>query len=139
MAFDFGTRRIGVAVANTGIGVAHGIATVQAESRAEQFAAIEPLVKEWQPMQFVIGEPRHENGEPHEVAHLAKKFGNRMHERFGIPVAYIEETLSSSEASARLAERGIHGRDQKQHLDAMAAQVILQSWLDEQQRPQHAQ
>ena len=134
MAFDFGTRRIGVAVGDRGVGVAHGIVVLAVESRAEQFAAIAPLVKEWQPTQFVIGEPRHQNGEPHEIAHLAKKFGNRLHEQFRIPVAYVEETLSSSEAEAQLNDRGIRGRAQKPHLDALAAQIILQSWLDATQR-----
>ncbi len=131
LAFDFGEKRIGVAVGNTGIGLAHPVTTLQVESNAERMAAVDKLVAEWQPVQFVIGEPHYEDERPHEIAHLAKKFGNRIKERFRLPVAYINEFLSSSEAGAQLRAQGIHGRAQKPMLDAVAAQVILQAWLDQ--------
>lgn len=131
MAFDFGMRRIGVAVGDTSIGVAHALTTLHVESRAEQLAAITPLVAEWQPKHFVVGQPKHADGSPHVIAQAAKKLGNRLTENFRIPVAYVDETLSSSEASAQLREQGITGRDQQTHLDSLAAQLILQSWLDD--------
>ena len=98
--------------------------------------AVEKLVAAWQPASFVIGQPAHADGRPHEVAHLAKKFGNRLTEKFKLPVAYINETLSSLEASRMLTERGVRGIAQKAEIDAVAAQVILQSYLDE--RCKHA-
>lgn len=131
LAFDFGEKRIGVAVGDTGIGLAHPVTTLHVESNAERMAAVEKLVAEWQPSQFVVGEPHYEDERPHEIAHLAKKFGNRIKERFRLPVEYVNEFLSSSEAGAQLRERGISGRAQKEMLDAVAAQVILQAWLDD--------
>jgi putative Holliday junction resolvase len=134
LAFDFGLKRIGVAVGDTTIGIAHPVTILSVASNVERLAAVEKLVQEWQPASFVIGEPHHENGDTHEVAHLAKKFGNRLTENFKLPVAYVNETLSSSEASEQLAAQGIRGRAQKVQLDAVAAQVILQSYFDEQQK-----
>jgi len=131
MAFDFGEKRIGVATGNVSIGVAAPLTTVHAESNVDRLAALGKLVGEWQPALFVVGQPHHADDQPHEVAHLAKKFGNRLQENFRRPVVYVDETLSSMEASRALVERGITGREQKDKLDAFAAAVILQSWLDE--------
>ena len=131
MAFDFGEKRIGVATGNVSIGVAAPLTTVHAESNVDRLAALGKLVGEWQPALFVVGQPHHADDQPHEVAHLAKKFGNRLQENFRRPVVYVDETLSSMEASRALVERGITGREQRDKLDAFAAAVILQSWLDE--------
>lgn len=136
LGFDFGEKRIGVAVGNTITYKAQALTTLHAESNAERLGAVEKLVAEWQPAGLVIGQPEHADGRPHEVAHLAKKFGNRLQEKFRLPVAFVNETMSSTEASRMLAERGIRGLAQKTHIDAVAAQVILQSYLD--QRARHA-
>ena len=136
LGFDFGEKRIGVAVGNTVTSQAQALTTLHVESNAARLGAVEKLVNEWQPASFVIGQPEHADGKPHEVAHLAKKFGNRLTEKFRLPVTYINETLSSTEASRMLAARGIKGIAQKTEIDAVAAQVILQSYLDE--RANHA-
>lgn len=134
LGFDFGEKRIGVAVGNTVTSRAQALTTLHVESNASRLGAVEKLVNEWQPASFVIGQPEHADGRPHEVAHLAKKFGNRLTEKFRLPVAYINETLSSVEAGDILAERGVRGVAQKVEIDAVAAQVILQSYLDERSR-----
>jgi putative holliday junction resolvase len=131
LAFDFGEKRIGVAVGNTVSGEARPLTTLHVESNQDRLAEVSKLVSEWQPARFVVGEPSHEDGRPHEVAHLAHKFGNRLRENFRLPVEYVNEFLSSVEAERLLAERGIRGIAQKEHLDAVAAQVILQNYLDE--------
>ena len=136
LGFDFGEKRIGVAVGNTVTSQAQALTTLHVESNAARLGAVEKLVNEWQPASFVIGQPEHADGKPHEVAHLAKKFGNRLTEKFRLPVTYINETLSSAEASRMLAARGIKGIAQKTEIDAVAAQVILQSYLDD--RANHA-
>jgi putative holliday junction resolvase len=131
MGFDFGIKRIGVAVGDNIVGIAHAIDTIHAESNADRMSAVDALVREWQPTLLVIGEPAYENGsDPHPVAHLARKFGNRLKERHRLPVEYVNEFLSSQEASTNLAAQGIKGRAQKTQIDAAAAQVILQSYLD---------
>ena len=134
LGFDFGEKHIGVAVGNTITSQAQALMTLHVESNAARLTAVEKLVTEWQPAGFVIGQPEHADGAPHEVAHLAKKFGNRLQEKFRLPVAYVNETLSSTEASRMLAARGIKGIAQKLQIDAVAAQVILQSYLDERSR-----
>lgn len=136
LGFDFGEKRIGVAVGNTVTSQAQALTTLHVESNAERLGAVEKLVNEWQPARLVIGQPEHADGRPHEVAHLAKKFGNRLTEKFRLPVTYINETLSSTEASRMLTARGIKGIAQKTEIDAVAAQVILQSYLDD--RANHA-
>lgn len=134
LGFDFGEKRIGVAVGNTVTSQAQALTTLHVESNAARLGAVEKLVNEWQPASFVIGQPEHADGRTHDVAHLAKKFGNRLSEKFRLPVAYINENLSSVEASGILAGRGVRGIAQKSEIDAVAAQVILQSYLDERSR-----
>ena len=136
LGFDFGEKRIGVAVGNTVTSQAEALTTLHVESNAARLDAVEKLVIAWQPASLVVGQPEHADGRPHAVAHLAKKFGNRLSEKFKLPVAYINETLSSLEASRMLTERGVRGIAQKAEIDAVAAQVILQSYLDE--RNKHA-
>ena len=131
LGFDFGEKRIGVAVGNTVTSQAQALTTLHVASNAARLGAVEKLVNEWQPASFVVGQPEHADGAPHEVAHLAKKFGNRLAEKFRLPVAYVNETLSSAEASSILGARGVKGTAQKAEIDAVAAQVILQSFLDE--------
>ena len=136
MAFDFGLKRIGVAVGDMELGIAHPVTTLNVETNVERLAAVEKLVAEWQPIQFVIGEPQYENAvnnEAHPIAHLAKKFGNRLTEQYHLPITYVNELLSSTEAASQLKAQGITGRAQKTQLDAVAAQIILQAYFDEQQ------
>ena len=140
LGFDFGEKRIGVAVGNTVTSRAQALTTLHVESNVDRLSAVGKLVTEWQPAAFVIGQPCYENeradGQVHPIAHLAKKFGNRLKEKFCLPVTYIDETLSSTEAASMLAARGVKGIAQKAEIDAVAAQVILQSYLDE--RNHHA-
>ena len=128
LAFDFGERRIGVAVGETATGLAHPLATIAEEANDARLAAIARLVEEWRPAGFVVGQPRHPDGGPHEIARLAGRFGRRLEARFGLPVAYVDETLSSVEAEGRLRESGRSAG--KGEVDAEAACVILQSFLD---------
>ncbi len=138
MAFDFGEKRVGVAVGNTLLARAEALTTIEAEGNAPRLAAVRHLVKEWQPARFVVGEPSHADGRPHELAHLVHKFGNRLREQFRLPVDYINEYLSSSEAEAQLKAEGVNIRAQKAKVDAVAAQVILQAWFDQHSGTPHA-
>ena len=103
LAFDFGEKRIGVAVGNTITSLAQPLTTLHVESNQERLAAVGKLVAEWQPARFVIGEPRYgkepDGGEVHPIAHLAHKFGNRLQENFRLPVEYVNEYLSSKRKS----------------------------------------
>ncbi len=139
LAFDFGEKRIGVAVGNTLMQMAHGLTTIAAEDNARKFSEIAALIEAWQPALLVVGHPTHLNGEAHAMTKLAEKFAQRLEGRFAIPVVMVDERLSSAEASQTLKAAGIHGRAQKPMLDQVAAQTILQSYLDARPRNPTAQ
>jgi len=135
LAFDFGEKRIGVAVGDSLVGIAHPLLTIDAESNDARFAAIASLIDEWRPARLVVGLPAYLDGTEHELSRLARKFANRLHGRFNLPVALVDERLSSAQASQSLKETGIGGRRQKPLLDQVAAQHILQTYLDQTHAP----
>ncbi len=130
LAFDFGEARIGVAEGDAEVGTAHPLATVTGEGNEAKFAAIAKLVAEWQPRHLVVGLPAHTDGSEHELTRLCRKFGRRLHGRFGLPVYWVDERLSSLYAESLLAEAQVFGRKQKAVLDQVAAQAILQGFFE---------
>jgi putative Holliday junction resolvase len=130
LAFDFGEKRIGVATGETLLASAHPLTVIRAESNDERFAAIGKLITEWQPEHLVVGLPTHADGTPHEMTRLASKFAERLHRRFALPVSWVDERLSSLDAESRLRETGRNARSAKPLLDAVAAQLILQTWFE---------
>jgi len=131
MAFDFGTKRIGVAVGNSISGTAQPLITLHGEHNDQRFAAIESLIREWQPAGLVVGLPCNDDGTPHEMTRLCRRFANRLKGRFDLPVILIDERFTSAAASSLLNEAGIRGIKQKPLLDQVAAQQILQAYFDE--------
>ena len=130
LAFDFGERRIGVALGDMTLRIAHPLATIDSENNAARFDAIARLIGEWRPARLVVGLPSYLDGAEHELSRLCRKFANRLHGRFGLPVTLVDERLTSAEASQSLRGAGVSGRKQKPLLDQVAAQHILQSFLD---------
>lgn len=130
LAFDFGEKRIGVATGEIMLKVAHPLTTIEAEENDVKFAHIAALIGEWRPSLLLVGLPTHLSGEPHALTQLSKKFAQRLEGRFNLPVAMVDERLSSAEASQHLNTAGIKGIKQKTMLDAVAAQTILQSYFD---------
>ncbi len=118
LAFDFGTRRVGVASGNTLTRSATPLETISAIGDA-RFEAIARLIREWRPDALVVGVPRHPDGTAHENTLLAKRFARSLAGRFGLPVHEVDERYTTVEAAARGA------RD----LDAAAAAVILEQFL----------
>lgn len=130
LAFDFGERRIGIAVGEHLIRSANPLTTIDNESNEVRFNLITQLVNEWQPKLLVVGLPLSLDGSETEVTQLCKKFARRLNGRFNLPVVLIDERYSSVEASQLLNQSGIKGRAQKVMLDQVAAQTILQSYFD---------
>ena len=130
LGFDFGEVRIGVATGDAETAMAHPVATVSGESNEAKFSAIAALVREWQPVYLVVGLPTYTDGTEHELTRLARKFGRRLHERFKLPVYWVDERLSSVYAESLLAEAQVFGRKRKTVLDQMAAQAILQGLFE---------
>jgi putative Holliday junction resolvase len=135
LAFDFGEKRIGVAVGDTLLKLAHPLTTISAESNEQRFAAIAALIGEWRPALLVVGLPAHLDGVEHAMSVQCRRFARRLEGRYGLKTLLVDERLSSAAASEDLAEIGIRGRKQKTALDQVAAQRILQSFLD---HPHHA-
>ena len=131
LAFDFGTRRIGVAVGASLLRQAKPLTTINDEKNDIRFAQIAALIAEWQPAALVVGLPANDDGTPHELTALCRRFANRLNGRFGLPVILLDERYTSLAASERLNEAGIRGRKQKDLIDQYAAQQILQAYFDE--------
>jgi len=128
LAFDYGEKRIGVAVGNSLTRSARPLVVVQNRSREYRFDAVGKLIGEWKPDALVVGLPMHPDGTPHEMTQLAKRFGNQLNGRFNLPVTWVDERYSSVEAEAGMRANGRSGTDM---LDAEAACIILQQYLDE--------
>jgi putative holliday junction resolvase len=116
LAFDFGTRRIGVAIANGLTRVARPLATVDAQGSA-RWASIDTQIKQWAPTQLVVGIPRYPDGTAHEMTARAEKFSRQLEGRFHLPVAQVDERYSTTAAAGA------------EDVDAAAAAIILQQWL----------
>jgi len=130
LAFDFGTRRIGVAVGTLRLRRARALTTVEAEGNERRFAAIGALIVEWQPDALVVGLPLHMDGTPHEMTARARRFARQLHGRYRLPVIEVDERLTSELARSALAEAGRGARTDRALRDALSAEIILQAWLD---------
>lgn len=130
LAFDFGKRRIGVAVGEQGLQLAHPLTTIDCVMTKQRFEAITRLIDEWQPVLLVVGLPTHADGTEHELTRLSRQFARRLEGRFGIKVRLVDERYTTITARSALGELGIKGKKQKTMLDQIAAQHILQSFFD---------
>src|SRR5262245_66381262 len=121
LAFDFGLKRIGVAVGEPELRTAHPLPAVSS------FEQIKPLIDEWQPASLVVGLPTSVQGVPHKMTRQSEDFARRLEKRFKLPVARVDERYTSVEAESRL--RGKKGA--KKAVDSVAAQLILEQYFDE--------
>lgn len=132
LAFDYGGRRIGIAVGQSVTGSASPLGTVANRDGGPDWPAVERLLAEWRPSLLVVGLPLAEDGAESDISAAARRFAAEL-ARFGLPVEVIDERYSSLEARERLvAERrqGLRGRLSRDMVDAAAAVVIAERWLD---------
>ena len=120
LAFDFGTKRVGVAVGNSLLRSAQGLRSIAADGDV-RFAAIAALIAEWQPNALVVGVPRHPDGAPHDNTARAQRFGRQLHGRFRLPVHEVDERYTTTEALA----------DGARDVDAASAALILEQFFRE--------
>ena len=132
LAFDFGLKRVGVAVGELELRMAHPLSTVVTSDREKLLGAIAVLVKEWHPKLLVVGLPMHDDGRPHALTPMIDTFVTELKALTKLPVALSNEQYSSASASMALREAGIAGIKQKPMLDSVAAQEILQGYFDSQ-------
>lgn len=130
LGFDYGTRRIGVAVGDTVTRTARPLATVAVRSRRPEWAAIGRLLAAWQPQRLVVGLPVDLDGSEQPASEGARRFARQLAGRYRLPVDLVDERLTSRAALTRLAEAGRSGDP----VDPVAAQIILEGWFSEQGR-----
>jgi putative Holliday junction resolvase len=133
VAFDFGLRRIGIATANRETGTASPLTTLRVD-RELPWADLDRIIDDWRPGQLVVGVPEGEGAAA--IARRARSFGVALAERYGLPVATVDETLTSVAAEAELAEKRRSGylrrRVGKGGVDRVAACLIAEQWLRQQ-------
>jgi putative Holliday junction resolvase len=127
LAFDFGLKRIGVAVGQTLTGTASPLQTVPVRRDTPDWPAIVRLIETWAPNALVVGMPLNMDGTEQEMTRCAKRFGRQLEGRFGLSVHLVDERLSTREAKTRLSSVGRGAAE----TDPVAAQVILESWLSD--------
>ncbi len=130
LAFDFGLQRIGVAVGESLVGTARPLEAIAHADNERRFAAIERLIKEWQPMTLVVGLPFAADGTAHDMTARCQRFANQLSGRFRLPVELVDERFSSVEAEDELRRSGLDWKKRKAKLDAQAAAVILHAYFD---------
>lgn len=121
LAFDFGLKRIGVAIGSTLLKKAQPLTVIHEESNTGRFNAIESLIMEWTPANLVVGLPFHANGAEHEMTKRCRRFANQLHGRFGIGTVLVDERFSSCILNFKQGKAD----------DAHAAALILQQYFDE--------
>lgn len=136
LGFDYGTRWIGVAVGNRLSG-ARPLATIAHTTGATPWRDIDQLIAEWQPLALVVGLPLDLDGNEQTMSRTARAFAQQLAAQHELPVHMIDERHTSQEAGRRFAARRAAGKARRKDavtLDAIAAQVILESWLAESDR-----
>ena len=130
LAFDFGKKRIGVAMGELELKMAHPLTTINDKPDA-RFQTIEKLIQEWQPVRLVVGLPMHADGVEHEISEHCRRFARQLQGRFNLETELVDERYTSVEAEAMLADMGRGGQQDKHLIDQLAAQRILQAYFDE--------
>ena len=129
VAFDFGGKRVGVAMGDASIGIAHPIKTIAYKTSTELMAEIERIVSEWKPSALVVGMPRKESGEPHSLEKRVNRFCKTLESRFKLMVHTIDESYTSVEADQFLSENKVGWEKRKKMIDMVAAQLILEDFF----------
>jgi putative Holliday junction resolvase len=138
LGFDFGPRKIGVAVGQTLTGAAIPLTTLKSRGERPDWPGIEALIREWQPSAAVIGMPYKLDDTEPDWSPLVHRFARQIEGRFGLPVHLVDERFTSCEARSQLADRpkarSRPGSPAHHAIDALAAALILETWLSEQPR-----
>jgi len=132
LAFDFGTQNIGAAYGQTVTATATELPTIKARDGVPNWDDFAKLLKEWQPDKVLVGLPLNMDDTESELSRRARKFGNRLHGRFGVAVEMVDERLSTFAAKEEAAERGHKGNYGQAPIDSIAARLILESWFQQQ-------
>lgn len=132
LGFDYGARRIGVAVGNALTGTARALEVIANGAQGPDWPRVDALMREWQPQILLVGLPLTMEGEEQKNSAAARAFAARLDEKYKLPTQLVDERLSSREAAHRFAQRRAGGQARRKHaaaLDAVAAEIIIEQWL----------
>jgi putative Holliday junction resolvase len=132
MGFDHGMKYIGVAVGQEITSSASELTVIRAKEGIPNWKEIGQLIEKWSPDLIIVGLPLNMDDSEQEMTRAARRFGNRLNGRFNIPVEWEDERLSTFEALERLGVRSKLQAKQREAVDKLSAQLILQSWLNRQ-------
>ena len=133
LAFDYGTRRIGVAVGNELLHSARELTPLTARDGIPDWNVVSRLISEWQPDLLVVGLPLNMDGSESDMSIRARKFGNRLHGRYGKPCEMVDERGTTREAKLIAREAGHKGNYRQDSVDGIAAILILEGWFAHQE------
>jgi putative Holliday junction resolvase len=135
LAFDYGIKQIGVAVGGSHSGRAEALANVHAGRDGPDWTHISRLIAEWRPHALVVGLPLNMDDSANVMTAAARAFGKRLQDRYNLPVHMVDERLTSVDAKNALIEAGVRFKRRKQQVDKLAAQAILQAFLNDGAKP----
>lgn len=121
IGFDFGEKRLGVAVGNTLTYNANPLKIIDSRTNDSRWKGVKGVIDEWQPTKLIVGRPCHPDGTPHEMTQRAERFARQLQGRFALPVILVDERYSSAVVDS-----------EAEFIDDEAASIILQAWLNEQ-------
>ena len=128
LAFDYGLKRVGVATGEETLKSAHPLTTL--ENNPELFQKILALTVEWRPCRFILGEPKSQEGGQTQMTRAVHGFAAKLQKEFKIPIDFVDERYTSLAAESLLKEMGAHFARHKGKVDALSAQIILQTWFE---------
>lgn len=132
LGFDYGTRRIGVALGQTLTNSARPLLTLESNNNKPDWDGITKIISDWQPQIVIVGLPLHMDGTEQEMTQKARRFGNQLKGRYNLSVEFADERLTSDEAEHLIQQNTKHStKKDKKQIDAVAAQLILQSWMSQ--------
>ena len=135
LGFDYGGKRIGVAVGQELTATTQSVATVAVINNKPDWPHITRLLDEWKPDLVIVGLPMNMDGTEHEVSRAARRFGNQINGRYNLPVEMVDERLTSLEAEEIITEQRRSGqrrkRSSKAAVDQIAAELIIKTWFNQ--------
>jgi putative holliday junction resolvase len=129
IAFDYGTKNIGIACGQTISGTANTLSPLKAKDGIPDWLQVEKILQEWQPNLVLVGLPLNMDDSESELSLRARKFANRLHGRFGVKVEMVDERLTSFEAKGEVMSRGGSRHYKENPVDSIAARLMLEAWL----------
>lgn len=132
LAFDFGLKRIGVAVGQSLTKSAKPLPLLLAQDGAPQWAKVQQLIDDWLPKKLVVGLPVHMDGSEQDLTKSARRFGNRLNGRFHLPIEWVDERLTSYEAELMLKDLNLFSTHEKISIDSVSAMIMLEQYFQNQ-------